>query len=479
MLFSSIIFICYFIPVFLAIYLGTGLRTTVLLLGSVLFYIWGEGAYVFLLAGLIVFNFLVAKYIAGSIGAARKWWLVAALIVDIGVLGVFKYTNFVAGIVNAMAGRDLIGHADLRLPLGISFFTFQLISYLVDTYRNRTDFEHSLARFATYILMFPHLIAGPIVRYSNVREELAYRHNDANRLGLGLQYFIVGLCQKVLIANTLAPIADYAFSQNVADLSSLTAWSGIVAYTLQIYFDFCGYSNMAIGLAFALGFTFPKNFDHPYSSRSISEFWRRWHMSLSFWFRDYVYIPLGGNRGSQFATLRNLLIVFFLTGLWHGAAWNFVFWGLFHGLFLLIERVWLGGQLRRLPSIFGWTYTMLVVVVGWVFFRADSFKHGVRYIGRMFIPSNIHPASMDFRILVNPEVIVAYLAGAIFAFPILTWILDQLGQSRIARSPSIAEERLDTVFVHRLPVSLLLVGFVLCCALLASTTLNPFLYFRF
>jgi len=479
MLFSSIIFICYFIPILLAIYLGTGLRTGVLLLGSVLFYTWGEGAYVFLLAGLIVLNFFAAKRIVGSVGAVRVAWLVGAVAIDIGTLGIFKYGNFVADIVNSLAGSQLLGHARLRLPLGISFFTFQLISYLADTYRNRSDIEHSLARFATYILMFPHLIAGPIVRYSDIREELVSRHNDYDRFGLGLQYFIVGLCQKVLIANILAPMADYAFNLPSGDLSGLVAWSGILAYTLQIYFDFCGYSNMAIGLAFMLGFTFPKNFDHPYASRSISEFWRRWHMSLSFWFRDYVYIPLGGNRGGQFATVRNLLIVFFLTGLWHGAAWNFVFWGLFHGFFLLNERVWLGAQLRRLPSAIGWLYTILVVMVGWVFFRADGFAHGARFLASMFSMSDFSRRLVEFRILVNPEVLVAYVAGAIFAFPVLSSVLDRAGRARIIRSPRIAEERLDTGYVHRLPVTLLLVGFVLCCALLASTTLNPFLYFRF
>jgi alginate O-acetyltransferase complex protein AlgI len=479
MLFSSIIFICYFIPVFLAIYLGSGMRTSILLLGSVLFYTWGEGAYVFLLAALIVITYFSAQRIVSSSGAKRIAWLVVALIIDVGTLGVFKYSNFVADIINAAVGSDLVGHANLRLPLGISFFTFQLVSYLVDTYRNKSDIEHSLARFATYILMFPHLIAGPIVRYVDIREELASRHNSSHRLGLGLQYFIVGLCQKVLIANTLSPIADYAFSLSNSDLSGLVAWSGIVAYTLQIYFDFCGYSNMAIGLAFALGFTFPKNFDHPYASRSISEFWRRWHMSLSFWFRDYVYIPLGGNRGGQIATLRNLLIVFFLTGLWHGAAWNFVFWGMFHGSFLLIERVWLGGQLRRAPGLVSWAYTMLVVMIGWVFFKADGFVHAARYLHHMFSIEGFADRSVDFRILVNPEVIVAYIAGAIFAFPVLTEALDRFGLERIARSPNIKEERLDTVFVHRLPITLLAFAFVLCCALLASTTLNPFLYFRF
>ena len=478
MLFSSIVFIFYFLPVFLAIYLASGLRTAVLLTASIVFYTWGEGEYVLLLGALILLNFHVARALDKREGKARLAWLLLALVVDLGVLGLFKYGNFVSEILRSATGLSVIPHLELRLPLGISFFTFQLISYLLDVYWRRVPTESGVGRFATYILMFPHLIAGPIVRYADIRDELAHRGQDIARFGLGLQYFIVGLCQKVLVANTVAPVANLAFDMHPKLLDGGLAWAGAFAYTLQIYFDFCGYSNMAIGLAFMLGFTFPRNFDYPYMSRSISEFWRRWHMSLSFWFRDYVYIPLGGNKKGRRATLRNLLIVFFLTGLWHGAAWNFIFWGLFHGGFLLLERSGWGERLKRLPSVLSWAYTMLVVMVGWVFFRASDLHHAVVYLKRMLHPFSA-PLPLDLTVLMTPEVRTAMLVGAVLSFPVLPALLDKLGKPRIERSPRIAEARLDTHYTHALPVWLLLLGFVLSCALLAGSTLNPFLYFRF
>lgn len=477
MLFSSIIFIAYFLPVFLFFYYLSGMRIAVLLTGSVVFYVWGEGGYVFLLAALIVANYFAAHLIARGESSA-KFWLIACLVLDLGVLGLFKYADFLVANVNQLSGAELVRPFGLELPLGISFFTFQLVSYIVDVYRREVEPERKPLAFATYILMFPHLIAGPIVRYANIREELE-RKGRHRKVGLGLQYFIVGLCQKVLIANSMAPLADQAFSMPGETLAAGSAWLGIGAYTLQIYFDFCGYSNMAIGLAFLLGFTFPKNFDYPYAARSVADFWRRWHMSLSFWFRDYVYIPLGGNRGSRLRTLFNLLFVFFLTGLWHGAAWNFIFWGLFHGAFLLLERVFLGEHLRRAGKVVPWLYTMLVVMVGWVFFRADSFNHALLYLQGMMGLGGLAPLPIEMSLLVTPEVLVALFFGILFSFPVLPKALDLLSRPCIDRSRQIVEQRLDTLHVHALPVGLLLLGFGLSCAMLASTTLNPFLYFRF
>jgi alginate O-acetyltransferase complex protein AlgI len=479
MLFSSIIFLVYFLPVFLLVYLATGLRTAVLLTGSVIFYVWGEGGYIFLLIGLIIVNYVLAHLLSRYSSRRRLIWLIAALCIDLGVLATFKYAAFIAQIANSVIGEKVLPELHLRLPLGISFFTFQLISYLLDVYRSRVETEKSVFRFATYILMFPHLIAGPIVRYANIRDELVHRNVNRDRFGLGLQYLIVGLCQKVLIANTVAPLADYAFNLSGTQLDTGVAWLGILAYTLQIYFDFCGYSNMAIGLAFLLGFTFPKNFDYPYAARSMTEFWRKWHMSLSFWFRDYVYIPLGGNRGGPWLTLRNLIVVFFLTGLWHGAAWNFVFWGLFHGAFLLLERLWLGERLARTPPLFSWIYTMLVVMVGWVFFRAGTFSGAFHYVAQMFNPTTLYKLSTDVQIMLTPELILACVAGALFSFPTLPAILGRLGKRRVSRSPAITEERLDTLYVHALPTPALMAGLLIACALLSSGTLNPFLYFRF
>lgn len=479
LLFSSIQFIFYFFPVFLCIYLAAGMRTAVLLGGSIIFYAWGEGEYVLLLSGLIAINNLGSRWL-GPGRRGRGWLLLALLVVDLAVLFYFKYANFVGGLLNDLSGRQLIAHIDVRMPLGVSFFTFQLISYLLDVYWGKVKSEPSLSRFATYILMFPHLIAGPIVRYALIRDELASRHGEIERFGLGLQYFIVGLCQKVLIANTVASFADFGFApEHVAQLAAWEAWLSILSYTLQIYFDFCGYSNMAIGLAFMLGFTFPKNFDHPYAATSITDFWRRWHMSLSFWFRDYVYIPLGGSRNGRFRTVLNLLLVFFLTGLWHGAAWNFIFWGMFHGAFLIMERLGLGKLLSRLYIGLQNAYVWLIVGVGWVFFRAETFKDATLLLKSAFGMGQPRVQDHATLLLLTPEYLTAIVLGCIFAYPVLERVLDRFAVVRMPRSTLIADSRLDTHHVHPLPISLLLVGFVLCVALLASNSLNPFLYFRF
>ena len=351
MVFSSVIFIFCFLPVFLLGYYVSGWRAGALLIGSTVFYVWGEGAYVFLLLGLIGLNYAGSRWLDATINTRRRLAILAVLIAaDFSVLGFFKYSEFLAHNLNLALGHPVLPEVRQKLPLGISFFTFQLVSYAVDVHRGSVKVERDLTRFAAYILMFPHLIAGPIVRYADIRDEMHADRRRTAHVGLGFQYFIVGLCQKVLIANTVAPLADHAFATDLVGLDATTAWLGVWSYTLQIYFDFCGYSNMAIGLAFLLGFTFPKNFDYPYIAQSITDFWRRWHMSLSSWFRDYVYIPLGGNRHGKWQTVRNLLIVFFLTGLWHGAAWRFIVWGLYHGAFLMIERFGLGRWLERSPQ---------------------------------------------------------------------------------------------------------------------------------
>ena len=481
MLFSSIIFIFYFLPILLLFYYASGLRIAVLLTGSVVFYTWGEGGYVLLLGALIATNFVLGRALHASAGRRRVWLLAFAIAIDLGVLGLFKYSGFIAQNLDALLHMNVLPVVYFKLPLGISFFTFQLISYLIDIKRDAIRPEPDPFRFATYILMFPHLIAGPIVRYASIREELQQRHFSIDRIGLGLQYFIVGLCQKVLIANTLAPLADHMFALAPAQLGAATGWLGLLAYTLQIYFDFCGYSNMAIGLAFLLGFTFPKNFDYPYAAQSISEFWRRWHMSLSFWFRDYVYIALGGNREGRWRTYRNLVIVFFLTGLWHGAAWNFVVWGLFHGAFLLLERAGFARVLERIGALPRHLYTLAAVMLGWVFFRAGDLGHALQYIARLFgggVRGSVADP-MPLPLLATPEVWTALVVGCLLSFPLLPTLLDRMHRPRIARSQAIAEARLDTLYVHALPIWLLVAGFVLGVALLVGNSLNPFLYFRF
>ncbi|MFC0676870.1 MBOAT family O-acyltransferase [Lysobacter korlensis] len=477
MLFSSIVFIAYFLPAFLVFYYTMGMRTAALLTGSVIFYVWGEGPYVALLAGLIALNHVVAHRIAKATPERAKIWLAGVIGTNLAVLALFKYAGFIAESVNSLVGATMLPVLDLRLPLGISFFTFQLISYVVDVHRREVQPERNPIAFATYILMFPHLIAGPIVRYADIRSELQQQGRHV-RTGLGVQYFCVGLSQKVLIANSLAPVADHAFSLG-GNLDATMAWLGALSYTLQIYFDFCGYSNMAIGLAFLLGFTFPKNFDYPYAAQSISDFWRRWHMSLSFWFRDYVYIPLGGNRGSQPRVLMNLLVVFFLTGLWHGAAWNFIVWGLFHGMFLLTERLGFNKVLQLLPRPVTVVYTMLVVTVGWVFFRAEDLTSAMFYLSKMADVTAFYEPLIESRVLMSAQFWLALGCGILLSLPTLPALMGRLRRPLYGCSSVIPEPRLDTLRVAVLPAPLLLAGLFLSIALLAGTSLNPFLYFRF
>ena len=479
MVFSSVIFIFYFLPLVLLGYYLSGWRTGALLVGSALFYTWGEGFYVFLLLALIGLNYAGARWLDRQKDEGRRRLALGGLIaVDLSVLGWFKYAGFLAANLDRLIPGAPLPVIHLALPLGISFFTFQLISYQFDVFRRQVEVERDPARFAAYILMFPHLIAGPIVRFAHIREELHADRRQTGRTGLGIQYFIVGLCQKVLVANTVAPLADQAFGLSPGTLDGGTAWLGALAYALQIYFDFCGYSNMAIGLAFMLGFTFPKNFDHPYASRSITEFWRRWHISLSSWFRDYVYIPLGGNRGGAARTVRNLLVVFFLTGLWHGAAWNFVIWGLFHGAFLLIERFGLGRVLVRLPRVASNLYAVVVVMFGWVLFRDDSLGGALEYWRAMVDPRGFAPLGVDTLRLLDNQMLAAIGLGIVFAFPTLPWALERMRTRRLLPSHTL-EARLDTQGVHILSTPVLIAGLILCTAALAGSSLNPFLYFRF
>jgi alginate O-acetyltransferase complex protein AlgI len=474
MVFSSVIFIFYFMPVFLLGYYAAGWRTGALLVGSVAFYVWGEGGYIFLLAALIGLNHLGALALDGMPASGRKNALIGAIAAaDLGVLGFFKYAGFLAHNLNQALSGAPFPEIHVALPLGVSFFTFQLISYVADVARGSVKAERDPIKFAAYILMFPHLIAGPIVRYADIRDEMHADRRESTRVGLGVQYFIVGLCQKVLIANVLAPVADYAFGAQGIDAAA--SWLGATAYALQIYFDFCGYSNMAIGLAFLLGFTYPKNFDYPYAARSITDFWRRWHMSLSSWFRDYVYIPLGGNRHGLARTVRNLLIVFFLTGLWHGAAWSFIVWGLYHGAFLMLERFGFGRFLEKIPRVFGHAYALLAVLVGWVFFRAENLGKALNYLQSMFVPGALWRDDAQLLALLNAEVAAAFVLGAILAFPTLPRLLERWGTPRADDTFPLS----DTRAVHVLPVALLIVGLGISVAHLANASLNPFLYFRF
>ncbi|WP_168834094.1 MBOAT family protein [Rhizobium sp. P32RR-XVIII] len=474
MVFSSVTFIFYFLPVFLAFYFMVGQKNAAILTGSVIFYTWGEGEFIFLLAVLIGLNLFAAKLI--STADKKLFLLMVAVGSNLSFLLFFKYTNFVVQNISLIFKLHF-DSVSVPLPIGISFFTFQLVSYLVDVYWGKIAPERSFIRLGTYILMFPHLIAGPIVRYSDIAGELRSRSFEVEKFGLGVQYFIVGLCQKVLIANSVSVATDHAFSVPYEQLSTTTAWIGALAYTIQIYFDFCGYSNMAIGLAFLMGFRFPINFNYPYMSRSIGEFWRRWHMALSYWFRDYVYIPLGGSHVKLWKTIRNILVVFFLTGLWHGAAWTFIVWGLFHGVFLICERLGLKKVLNRAPPIVGHTYLLLVVVVGWVFFQSRDFAQAWAFLLAMagFGATDVTP----LRLWLTPECVAALLFGCLFSFPVVPRLLNKLGIQSVPGPLDLSQQDRQPALVHPLPVALLLLGFILSIALMVGNSLNPFLYFRF
>ena len=387
MLFSSIVFLFTFLPVVLILYylLPVRFRNVILLLASLVFYAWGEPVYLFLMLLSILFNYFSGLDIARNLQDKRaaKRSLVFNLIINLAVLGFFKYEGFVFDTLNGILPVHISYHA-LPLPIGISFYTFQILSYIIDVYRGNVKVQTNLPNFALYVTMFPQLIAGPIVQYADVDEQLASREVSWTKFGEGSMYFIRGLAKKVLLANTSGMIFTEVSGLAKGNVAVMTAWLGAFAYMFQIYFDFSGYSDMAIGLGKMFGFEFNMNFNYPYVSKSITEFWRRWHISLSSWFRDYVYIPLGGNRVSKIKHIRNLLIVWFLTGLWHGAAWNFVAWGLYYGVILIIEKYLLSPVLDRLPDVVRHIYSIVLVVIGWVLFFSSSFGQAADYIRVMF-----------------------------------------------------------------------------------------------
>ena len=390
MLFTEPLFLFLFLPLVLGLYFAPGRRehgrygNWVLLVASVLFYVKGGGAFTGLMLGSITFNYLMAIAVDRARGtAACRGLLVFAVAANLTVLAVFKYLNFFADTVAAVAGEGLITLPRIVLPIGISFYTFHAISYVVDVYRRDAIAQKSPVHAALYLLLFPQLIAGPIVRYWELADQLARRVVGLEDFAAGVRRFVVGLAKKLLVANLVAVPADRIFAMPPEQWTAAHAWLGIVCYTLQIYFDFSGYSDMAIGLARLFGFRFPENFRYPYVATSVQDFWRRWHISLSSWFRDYVYVPLGGNRASPLRTYLNLVIVFFLCGLWHGASWSFVVWGLYHGAFLVIERLGAAAWLERRSPFLRHTYVMLVVLVGWVFFRADTMSQAGAYLAAM------------------------------------------------------------------------------------------------
>ena len=468
MLFSSIVFLFTFLPAVMILYylLPVRFRNVILLLASLVFYAWGEPVYLFLMLLSILFNYFSGLDIARNLQDKRaaKRSLVFNLIINLAVLGFFKYEGFVLDTLNGILPVHISYHA-LPLPIGISFYTFQILSYIIDVYRGNVKVQTNLPNFALYVTMFPQLIAGPIVQYADVDEQLASREISRTKFGEGSMYFIRGLAKKVLLANTSGMIFTEVSGLAKGNIAVMTAWLGAFAYMFQIYFDFSGYSDMAIGLGKMFGFEFNMNFNYPYVSKSITEFWRRWHISLSSWFRDYVYIPLGGNRVSKIKHIRNLLIVWFLTGLWHGAAWNFVAWGLYYGVILIIEKYFLSPVLDRLPDVVRHIYSIVLVVIGWVLFFSSSFGQAADYIRVMFGAGAHGFADRESMYLLTSNLIL--------------WLILIFGSTPLVHfryEHMLRSKKWNTTIINSVVYAAL---FIVCIAYLVTETYNPFLYFRF
>lgn len=476
MVFSSAIFLLYFLPIVLTIYflIPRALKNAFLLLASIAFYSWGAPKFIFVILGVTTLDFYLVRTMSALEDVRRrKYFLFASLSLNVGLLFYFKYCNFFIDNVNhvlGLLGTDQIKWINTILPIGISFYTFETLTYVMDVYRREHKPLSNFWDYQLYILLFPKLIAGPIIRFADIADQLTDRFKTYNvdMVLLGISRFSIGLAKKVLIANVLAKVANDAFSLPMNSISSLECWIGALAYTFQIYFDFSGYSDMAIGLGKMFGFTFLENFDNPYTSRSITEFWKRWHISLGNWMRRYLYIPLGGNRVETSSRLYfNLWLVFVLSGLWHGAAWTFVLWGIYHGLWLVAERMFLSKFLKRL-GIFSVIITFLIVVIGWVFFRAETVGQAFSFIGHMF---KGYTTEVDHVFLSN-KVKIAFAAAALFS------VFTLLPHGKIIQDHLFMKEHKHFI-VH---ASLTLAGillFVLAVASITSSSFNPFIYFRF
>lgn len=480
MVFSSILFLFYFFAPLLVLYIFVPkkYKNLTLFLASLLFYAWGEPRYIALMLFSAIFNYLCGFLIAGK---KKKAALVLACVVNIGLLVVFKYADFFISTVNSVI-RTNFGLLHLALPIGISFYTFQSLSYCIDLYRGKIKLQKNFVSFGLYLAFFPQLIAGPIVRYNDIENQLDHHPMRLDMMAEGFYRFCAGLAKKVLIANNLGMLWEIT-NNGSGDISLLSAWLGIFAYTMQIYYDFSGYSDMAIGLGRIFGFKFCENFNYPYISKSITEFWRRWHMSLSSWFKEYVYIPLGGSRISaenytkplkigkrtiyeeERAKLRiyiNILIVWMLTGLWHGASFNFVAWGLYYGIILIIEKKYILGFLKNKPGIIKSAYTMLIVMVGWVLFASENFVTAAAFIGDMFNVFDFGFGDSLFRY-------------RLFSYGI-TIIVAIFGATPV---PKRIYMKLTDKKLYWLRFALSFIALVVCTAYLIDDTYNPFLYFRF
>lgn len=470
MVFSSLLFLFRFLPVILLLYFAVPRRfkNGVLFAGSLVFYGWGEPVYISLLLFSTVVDFVhgkwVDKFIKEGNTAAAKWTVASSVVINLSLLGFFKYADFLIGTVNAVSGAA-VPLFNLALPIGISFYTFQTMSYTIDVYRGDARVQNNIISFGAYVSMFPQLIAGPIVRYSTIEAELNSRKESLHRFSKGVRIFVTGLGKKVLIANQAGEIWSEILGIVPAERSILMVWLGILAFGMQIYFDFSGYSDMAIGLGHMFGFHFPENFRYPYESRSITEFWRRWHITLGTWFREYVYIPLGGSRKGRGRQLRNILIVWLLTGIWHGADFNFMLWGLYFGVILMAEKLFLLRYLEKLPAALRSVYALFLVFLGWVLFAFDDMGQGLIYLGQMFGMTNGGGAGLyndrSLYLLYNNLVLLVLAVVGSTSLP-----------ARLAARIGEKEKTLlEPVFV--------LAVLILSMAFLVNAGYNPFLYFRF
>ncbi len=470
MVFSSVIFIFYFLPTVIIAYylLPKTCKNIFLLLVSLFFYAWGEGSYVFLMLTSILVNYFFGLSLAQKNVKIKKLILFCAISFNLFLLAYYKYTNFLIENLNFVLSGYLqykYKINQVHLPIGISFFTFQSISYLIDIYRDNTKIQKNIFNLGLYIALFPQLIAGPIVRYNSIERALRKRNLNLNIFYAGMIRFSFGLGKKVLIANSIGNIADIIFNTDTSFLNTHTAWIGILCYTLQIYYDFSGYSDMAIGLGLIFGFNFPENFNYPYSSLSIQDFWRRWHISLSSWFRDYLYIPLGGNKMGTTRTYFNLFTVFLLCGLWHGASWNFILWGLFHGIFLVGEKLF--NKRLSINNLFVKRfYTIFVIMISWTIFRIENLDKHTLYLKYMFIFDFNSPTTLQISELFNLELVFLITIGIVFSFPITNYI-----------SKKCTSQSKNFITMSEAALALL-ICFLSICSITASTY-NPFIYFRF
>ncbi len=462
MLFSSIFFIFTFLPILLIIYSLTPMKfkNYVLFGASILFYSWGEPINVLLMIFSIGFNYLMAKDIAKERKLRKYISLIFTICVNLMILSFFKYYGFALETVNSIFGTE-ITYTALPLPIGISFYTFQAMSYIIDVHRDKVSVQKSPIQFGLYLSLFPQLIAGPIVKYKDIEDQLNDRKFSIENIGSGSVRFILGLGKKVILANSFGALHMSILSMPSEELSVLSMWLGAIAYTLQIYYDFSGYSDMAIGLGKMFGFEFMENFNYPYVARSITDFWRRWHISLSTWFREYLYIPLGGNRVSKSRHILNLLIVWSLTGLWHGASWNFVVWGIYYGIMLIIEKYFLSKYLTGIPAIFQHLYTLIIVIVGWVFFFSNNLGDAINYLQSMFALGDISISNASFMYLIKTESVLI-LVGILLS------------------ARNVYEKFINFSKSHYILGSIVLVAiFFISISYLVFSSYNPFLYFRF